>query len=82
MDPDRARDRLLWLEAEGLTIAAESRRLRRRLRMVRLVDAEDLAREIAELGIVARARQDEVELWRTVVEPGEEPTEAPARPRR
>ena len=88
MDPDRARDRLLWLAAEGALIQRDARRLYHRVGRVRLVDAADLAREIAELAIVAQARRDEVAQWALVVveeEPlpmPEGPTEAPGRRRR
>ena len=77
MDYDRVEERLLWLEAQGAAVAAEARRLRRRARRVALVDADDLAREVARLGVVAQVRADEVEVWRAYVEPPPAPEPRP-----
>lgn len=75
MDADQITERLLWLETQGLTIAVEARRLRRRVPRVALVDADELAREVARLGVVARVREDEVAIW--CVDPT--PTSTPPR---
>lgn len=75
MDYDRIEERLLWLEAQGLAVAAEARKLRRRARQVALVDEPELVREVARLSIVADVRRDEVDAWRTYTDkkPGARP---------
>jgi hypothetical protein len=64
VDPDVIAERLLLVEAEALTVAADCRRLRRSLRARRLVDSEAVAVEVAELAVMARHRSDEVRAWR------------------
>jgi hypothetical protein len=67
MDPEHAYERLLWIEARGLAVAAESRRLRRRWRPY--ASPTDVAAEVARLELETRSREDEIRVWRLVHPP-------------
>ena len=61
--------RLLLVEAEALTIAADAHTLRLDVRNRRLVDADAVAVEVAEMAVMARHRSDEITVWRRYLAP-------------
>ena len=64
VEPSVIIERLLLVEAEALTIAADCQRLRYSLRERPMVDSDAVAVEVAELAVMARHRSDEVRAWR------------------
>jgi len=63
MDLDQVTERLLWLEARGLTLSAEARRLRRRAAAAKWIDEGDVVREMARISLELGSREDEARLW-------------------
>lgn len=65
LDPDRVTERLLWLEAAGITLAARARRLRRQVARTWIAGG-DVADEMARLQLELQSREDELSSWEHV----------------